>query len=456
MTKKKISFIFILAIIANTNLYGQKDSAKVFFDASLRERFESWNGMNAKNYGDPDGVGKLNDNILFQRVIVGFNYFPNKKITISAHLQDSRAFGWSLRDAKYPDLFKIKEPGKETPYYIRNPNEEFFEIHDLFFEYKGLLIDSLTIKAGRQKIYFGDKRIFGPGEWGNTGNWTWDAVKLSYSNNNNFISAFIGGTKIHDPKKTSIPFTNTEFWGGGVYAHYHLPNIINIEPFYAYKTAGSADYINTLSFHRHWTGVRLFHHDYHSFVYDFTIVKEFGQENTQHIDAYAYMAQIGYQFKSLFSKPILSLRRSYASGGTVRNKIKTFDPIYGSRDSYYGRMNLVKWSNIADNEIVLEIFPIKKMSIEITYNNFRIPSPDNVTLLKTIQLKSGEHYLGDELDVFIRYKKISDFELIGAFGYFRPGNIMPINNLPAKNVNWFALQVLYSFNQKKHLSRLGP
>jgi len=304
----------------------------------------------------------------------------------------------------------------------------------------------MTIKAGRQKIYFGDKRIFGPGKWGNTGNWTWDALKFSYSNNKNFVSAFVGGTKIHDPKKISIPFTNTEFWGGGIYAHYHLPAIINIEPFYAYKTAGSADYINTLSFHRHWTGLRLFYPDYHSFAYDFTIVKEFGHENSQDIDAYAYVAKIGYQFKSLFSKPKLSLRRSYASGGTVGKNIKTFDPVYGSRDSYYGRMNLVKWSNMADNEIVLEMFPIKKLSIEISYNNFRIPCTENVTLLKTIQLKSGEHYLGDELDVFLRYKKFNHFEFIGVFGYFRPGNIMPINNLPAKNTNWCALQVLYSFN----------
>jgi len=358
------------------------------------------------------------------------------------------SFGWSLRNAEYPDLFKIGESDTENPYYIRNPNEEFFEIYDLFFEYRGLLVDSLTIKAGRQKISFGNNRIFGPGEWGNTGNWTWDAVKFSYSNNNNYVSAFVGGTKIHDPKKTSIPYTNTEYWGGGIYAHYHFSNIINIEPFYAYKTAGSADYINLLSFHRHWTGMRLFHSDYHSFAYDFTFVKEFGHESTQQIDAYAYVAQLGYQFKSLFSKPKLSLRRSYASGGTDENKIKTFDPVYGSRDSYYGRMNLVKWSNIADNEIVLEIFPLKKLSIEISYNNFRMPSPENVVLLKTIQLKSGEHYLGDELDVFIRYRKINHFEFTGAFGYFRPGNIMPINNLSAKNANWCALQVLYSFNQK--------
>jgi len=448
MTKKRLLIICLLVLIINTKLVAQKDSIKIEFGVSIRERSELWNGMNAINYGNPNGIGNLNDKILFQRIITGFNYYPNNKITISAHLQDSRAFGWSLRNAKYPDIFKIRESGTETPYYIRNPNEDFFEIHDLFFEYKGLLIDNLIIKAGRQKINFGDKRVFGPGEWGNTGNWTWDAVKLLYSNNSNFVSAFIGGTKIHDPKKTPILFTNTEFWGAGVYAHYHFSDIINIEPFYAYKTAGSADYINTLSFHRHWAGVRLFYPDYHSFAYDFTIVKEFGHENNQRIDAYAYVAQIGYQLKSLFSKPKLSLRRSYASGGTAGNTIKTFDPIYGSRDNYYGRMNLVKWSNIADNEIVLEIFPFNKFSIEMSYNSFHIPSPENVMLLKTIQLEQGKHYLGDELDVFISYKKITHFEFIGAFGYFWSGNIMPINNQPAKNSNWCALQVLFSFNNK--------
>ena len=92
MTKKRFLIVFILTMIANVNLFGQKDSSSLFFDASLRERFESWNGMNANNYGDQNGVGNLNDNILFQRVIAGFNYTPDNKITISAHLQDSRAF----------------------------------------------------------------------------------------------------------------------------------------------------------------------------------------------------------------------------------------------------------------------------------------------------------------------------------------------------------------------------
>jgi len=428
-------------------LVAQHVSTVFVFDASVRERFEAWHEMNAKNYGDPNGVGNLNDHILFQKIIVGFKFSPNNTISISAHLQDSRAFGWSLRNAKYPDLFKIREPNTETPYYIRNPNEEFFEIYDLFFEYKSLLMDSLTIKAGRQKIYFGDKRIFGPGEWGNTGNWTWDAVKFTYSSNNHFVSAFVGGTKIHDPQKIAIPFTQTEFWGAGIYAHYQFSNIINIEPFYAYKTEGSADYINTLRFNRHWLGVRLFYPNLHSFLYDVTMVKEFGNENSKRIDAYAYVAQIGYQWKSLFSTPKISLRRSYASGNNSANKITTFDPIYGSRDSYYGRMNLVAWSNIDDYELLLNLFPIKKLSVQMSYHRFYMPSSDNVTLLKTIQLEPGEHYLGNESDIFIRYKTNNHFEFIGAFGYFCPGNIKPINNEPAKDATWYALQILYSFNQ---------
>ena len=157
--KKKIILITLLFIIScNYKLAAQTDSSKIEFDLLLRERFESWNGMNAKNFGDPNGIGDLNDKMLLQRVIVGLNYKPNSKITVSAHLQDSRAFGWSLRNAKYPELYKLREDGSQTPYYIRNPNEEFFEIHDLFFEYTNLW-NNISVKAGRQKIYFGDKRI---------------------------------------------------------------------------------------------------------------------------------------------------------------------------------------------------------------------------------------------------------------------------------------------------------
>jgi len=46
----------------------------------------------------------------------------------------------------------------------------------------------LSFKAGRQRIFYGDKRIFGPEQWGNTGRWIWDAIKFSYKFKGNVIN----------------------------------------------------------------------------------------------------------------------------------------------------------------------------------------------------------------------------------------------------------------------------
>jgi len=138
---------------------------------------ETWNGMNAKNYGDNStvAIGKLNDKILNQRIIAGVTFESSKKLKITFHIQDSRAFGWSLRNSQYPDLFKVHGKDSVAPSYTMNPNEEYFEIYDDYIEY-GKLFSNFSMKLGRQKIFYGDNHIFGPGEWGNTGRWTWDAL----------------------------------------------------------------------------------------------------------------------------------------------------------------------------------------------------------------------------------------------------------------------------------------
>jgi hypothetical protein len=89
--------------------------------------------MNAKNYGDnsQEAIGNLKDKMLLQRIVPGLTY-TSQKFTAAFHIQDSRAFGWSLQERKYPDLFKIRKSGTESPYYIMNPREEYFEIYDLF------------------------------------------------------------------------------------------------------------------------------------------------------------------------------------------------------------------------------------------------------------------------------------------------------------------------------------
>ena len=445
--KKIISLVLSLSLLSQL-LLCQGDLTGFKFDLSVRYRFELWYGMNGKNYGDEsaEAIGNLNDKILMQRTVLGATY-THQKISASFHIQDSRAFGWSLREDKYPDLFKVRKTGTELPYYTMNPQEEYFEINDLFVEYKQLL-KNLSVKIGRQKLFYGDYRIFGPGDWGNTGRWTWDAVKISYKKGENFIDIFGGGTKIHNPLKISIPFAHTEFWGGGLYSHFLLTDWLNAEPFYALKNEGSADYINTQSINRNWYGIRLVNPEKQDFIYDLLYAREFGSDNGKRINAFGYFAKVGYRLSFLPADPIISFRYSYASGGKKNDEvIHTFDPAFGAQDKFYGWMNIVSWSNLNDPEVVLELYPAgKKMWVEMKYNRFYIPIPDDAIILSTMKVKDGSHHLGDEADIFIRYQPKSQWQFTGAFGYFKPGDLEQINSKTPKDALWFSFQVLFTLN----------
>ncbi len=436
------SVILILMMVPS---FAQQDSARFDVDLSVRYRFEAWDGMNARNYGDNStaAIGDLNDNILYQRIIAGFTYRPTGRITIAAHLQDSRAFGWSLRNSRYPELFRVRAPGTEKPFYTMNPNESFFELFDAYIAYQ-VAFQRLDITFGRQKINYGDNRIFGPGDWGNTGRWTWDALKLSFRHGDHFVDVFGGGTKIHDPQEMSIPFSNTEYWGGGLYAHVHLPELVHVEPFYAYKSQGSAGYISTRSINRHWAGLRFYNNHLHSFTVDLTLAKQEGSEDGKSIDAYGIVGKLGYRFKSIWSQPVISIRETYASGGRKNEtKIRTFEPAFGANDSYYGRMNIISWSNIDNRELLIEATPITGMHVELSYNRYFVPEPESATYAGTLRLEAGESHLGDELNIFVRYRVHANWQAVSAFGYFIPGRVEQINNRPAKPSTWFALQVLY-------------
>jgi hypothetical protein len=402
--------------------------------------------MNMKNYGDdgPGALGSLNDILLYQRIIAGVDYQPFGNLKFVFRIQDSRAFGWSLSHRFYPDLFKIRAIGTESPYYIMNPNEEYFEIGETYAEYT-LHAVNLTIRAGRQNIKYGDSRIFAPADWINTGRWTWDAVKMSYRHKGKFVDAFFGGTKTHDPLRLNIPYTESEFIGGGIYGHLEFEKELPvIEPFILFKKEGTADYIRDRDISRYWSGLRLYSNAQGGIVYDATAVKQWGSQDGKSIDAHAWAVKIGYRFGSLPARPALYYRNTFASGGSAAGiKIRSFDPAYGGNFSYNGRMNIMPWSNMRDNEIVLELTPWKAAYAEIALHHIGIPSPENTKLLGTMEVVSGNHF-GNEIDIYLRYTLSDKWQLTSLFGYFHPGNLADINGLPPKSASLLSFQVLYT------------
>lgn len=309
-------------------------------DGNIRYRFEKWDNRNAKSYGSFPTIGKSDDKILLQRIIAGTTLQYNQKITLSAHLQDSRAFGWSLRNEKEPDAFKIHPENNTDSYYIMNPQEEFFEIFDA-----SIRIDSIfqwvSVIAGRQKIAYGDYRVFGPGSWGNTGRWTWDAIRIMADKDKWSGGIWLGGTKINDPKRTYLPFTHTEYFGGGAHGNIHLARFLNADFYLAHKHQGSAEYIRDQHINRNWVGFRLFNPESRLWQYELNSTYEFGKENSERINAYGFSLKLGYQFSEVAWKPCLTIRYTYASGNNLETENEEkFDPVFGAADRYYGWMNL--------------------------------------------------------------------------------------------------------------------
>ena len=408
-------FLGVFFICPNFSLAQTPASLHCSLDGNIRYRFEKWNNMNARSYGNNPDIGESDDNILLQRVIVGTTIKYNNKITFSAHLQDSRAIGWSLNNAKEPDAFKIHPQNHSEPYYIMNPHEEFFEIYDA-----SITIDSifknLSIIAGRQKIAYTDYRIFGPGSWGNTGRWTWDAVRVAVNKEKWSGGIWVGGTKIHDPKKTYMPFTHTEYSGGGMHGNLKVTGFLNADIYLVHKHQGSADYIRDKKISRNWTGFRIYNPESLEWQYEISSTYEWGQESNSAIHAFGHFLKFGYQFNQFAWQPNLTFRYTYASGNnpeTGQNEL--FDPAFGAGDRYYGWMNLVKWSNLDDREFMLELFPMDGMQIELKYNRLIIPQPEGEMINGNLELLPGKQHLGNEIDLYAKYDINNNWQFVSIF-----------------------------------------
>lgn len=340
-----------------------------------------------------------------------------------------------------------------------NPQEEYFEVNDAYVEIKNLFTPGLTAKVGRQSIAYGDKRMFGPGEFGNTGRWRWDAVKLGYTWDKNFVDVWYGGTKVHDPEHSSFPDEH-EYNGLGIYSHFETTKTGAIEPFYARKTGtvdgygGNPSSLKGERDHR-WIGARIYDNDVYNFYYDVTYSKQSGSQSNLDVDAYGYAAMVGYHFKNLPMKPKFDYTRVYASGekgGTADGVQNQFDYGFGANDWVFGWMNLVSWQNIIDNELKLTLKPADNVKVQLDHHFYKLAeSSQGMTTLGKIGSTGPSKGLYDEvgqesnLEVIYDYSK--DIQFRAWYCYFQPGDVIKadLTKGATNNASWMALQVLYKF-----------
>ncbi len=426
--------------------------ALVFFQAfggeligvgSVRERFEILNGMNKKAYGNaPSLPGKPNDKLLVNRIKLGFIYNQSENVRYTVIAYWASVYGWSLG---YSDFTKVS--GEHTYYMDPQEDRDFAALN---VQVKNLFhVKGLSTKIGRQSNRYGDKRVLGPGSWGNSYGWLWDLAKISYKFDNNFIDAFWGETKDKDKHRLSL-FRKHVYEGAGIYSHFVYGNGA-MEPFVIYKHGLYKEPGNGDNQENSYTyGMRAYDKDLYGFNYDITYAKADGSIKHKKYDAYGYAVRVGYRLKNLLYSPNIVIGKIYASGddNPKDGVVKRFRTPFGGTDgSLYGRMDIMKWSNLIEKVIELYLYP-KKMHLKLSLHDFSLANANDMWAYYKIFNKPGNHYdhLGEEFDVEYKYRYSKNLELQAIYSYFKAGSFIK-ENVANNNAHRLFLQMKYSFKK---------
>ena len=435
--KKRVSIFFLLSISSHS-LFA-KDFSLI---GDIRERFETLDGMNKKAYGNTALlIGNPNDRLLVSRMQLGFGYQVSSTVKLNVLGYYASVYGWSLR---YNDFRKIS--GYKN--YMIDPQEDL-DFAKLNIEVQTLFgIHGLSTKIGQQSNRYGDKRILGPGNWGNSYGWLWDLAKVSYKFDDNFIDVFYGQTKDKDKHRLSL-FRKHVYAGAGIYSHFKTEANGAIEPFVIYKDGLYTGVGNGQNTEKSYTyGVRAYDTDLFCFNYDLTYAKADGTIKTKDYDAYGYAAKIGYRFKSVAWKPNFVVGQIYASGDDDPNDniVKTFRTPFGGTDgSLYGRMDIMRWSNLVENVLELHLYPKENMHLKLSYHDFSLSDANDAwTYYKKYNI-NGNHddELGQEYDAEFKWKYAKDLEFQAIYAYFDAGAFVTKNVLD-NNAQRVFLQVKYT------------
>ncbi len=414
------------------------------FSGHYRGRTDIYSGVNKAAYGD-DAIdangavrGESDDTIYLQQIIAGFTYRPNEEWEIKAYMYDARSWGSSL-DA---DDF-TKNTGTSDQYRM-SYYDDHFELFETYVKKYGFLHRDLTFTLGRQQLGYGDRRIFGPGKWGNTMGWLWDAAHFSYKNDEDFVDVWYGQTRTKEPDDFSI-VEKHRYQGVGVYGHFET-STIKIEPFGAWRNNLHHDVKPELNYY--YGGLRVYDLS-DGVIYDATAIKQIGSLGEDDVDAYAYVIKSGYKFSNSY-QPTLTLGYVYASGDSdpADNKMQTFSAPFGANDGlHYGRMDVMVWSNMSDIQAKMAFKPVSNMKVQFEYHHFNLAQAADKWYFFGYKNKAGNAYthIGDEYDLIVKYQATKELDLLAIGAYMNSGDFITKNEIAQNSASKVFLQFQYKF-----------
>lgn len=304
-------------------------------------------------------------------------------------------------------------------------------------------------KLGRQTMKFGDSRLVGNLEWGNTGR-SFDGIRLTLSDRHTSTDLFVTRLGLA-PGKTSEPmlaglYSVVRTGAAGTLDVYALNKSVPL-------TSTTEQNIWTLgvrpqcSFARRWDAT-------------LEAAYQLGAYADRAVSAYAYAAVVGYTLSGR-GRVRFSVERDYATGGDPSGTglYRTFDQLFPTNHAHYGIADYVGWRNMEDWRIGVKGEPLPRLSMQVDGHFFRLPNAYDywynaagkpVTGAAGTPLRdptgAAGHDLGGEVDVALTYAAGKHCQLSGGWARFLPGDfVAATNGGRADPADWFYVQTSLSF-----------
>ena len=391
------------------------------FGGSARLRFESWENF---------GFGPTNDDeFLLSRLRLHGDFHFGKGLRL--FVEGKGAFS-TERDL----------PGGQ-----RTLDNDELDLQQAFADLTLPLGDksSLTTRAGRQILLFGNQRLVSPLPWGNALR-AWDGVSTRLSLPGWVVTGF--WTQFVPVRKYRFNKSDAQTAFYGVYTAGAFPDTgLGLDLYWLRLDRDDARE------RRNTAGGRLSGKILGTgFDFDLEGAYQFGDLGSVEIEAFMVAAQAGYTFVEFRGRPRIWIGFDYASGGTSSSgDVQTFDPLFPLGHAYLGFIDVVGRQNIIDLSAGVSVKLAQRLLLGVSSHFFwRADTKDALYNAGGGVVRAGslanDRYVGAEIDTTAKFRLDRHTALLFGYSHFFTGDFVDNANPAANNdVDFLYFSVQYLF-----------
>lgn len=378
---KKILFSSILGFLFTSVTTAQE----FIINAEIRPRFENRHGFKALINPEEEGASFIS-----QRSRVSLD-FHKEKLSLGISLQNIRVWG---------DVYTIATDDKAFAFHQAWANYQFLE--------------KFSLKVGRQEILYDDSRIFGNVDWAQQAR-SFDVVIAKFKFKKNGILD-IGYSLNNDSEQLiNSLYSNIADYKTFQYAWYHN-NFQHVGISFLALNNG-VEYLNSanqeaLSYSQTIGGRVTFKKN--KLAFDSAIYFQIGNLLSSSVNAHYFGGNIFYQISDRFN---FGLGAEYLSGKDMNdasNKVKSFNPLYGTNHKFNGLMDYFFVGNHLNSVGLLDLtttiaYSKNKFSAKVTPHFF-----SSAAAIYEANTKQND-YLGTEIDLVLGYHISKEIFIDGGF-----------------------------------------